>query len=93
MMTISDVPTRTPVPSAVMKRSCFCESANDNGNSPASTDLWLMSVFAVCIYYTSLEVQGTYAVAITTQSSNSIKKPSHIIAITASLRRLSGEYC
>jgi hypothetical protein len=38
-------------------------------------------------------LQGTYAVAITMQSSSSMKKPSGIIAMMANLRRLSCENC
>jgi len=36
--------------------------------------------------------QGTYAVAITTQSSSNMKKPSHMIAMMASLRLVQCKY-
>ena len=41
MMTMSEVPTRTPVPSRVTMRSCRCESDSDRGRMPARKELQL----------------------------------------------------
>jgi hypothetical protein len=38
MMTIKDVPTRTPIPMVETSLSCDCESVKDRGRLPARKD-------------------------------------------------------
>jgi len=47
MMTMSAVPTSTPVPIVVMKRNCRGEREKDRGREPAKKDL-PMAVSFLC---------------------------------------------
>jgi hypothetical protein len=43
MMTINEVPTKTPIPIVEMRRNCDCDKAIDNGSAPAKKELEIMS--------------------------------------------------
>ncbi len=39
MITINDVPTKTPMPIVEMSRSCACDREKESGREPARNDL------------------------------------------------------
>lgn len=43
IMTINDVPTRTPIPMVEINRSRDCERGKESGNEPARKDLGSIS--------------------------------------------------
>lgn len=85
IITTSEVPTKTPVPRAVMNRNCRFDRANESGRRPASMELDQVSMRKSHLAQRPLGwIQlSTYAVAMTTHSSSSIKKPSHMTAMPA----------
>jgi hypothetical protein len=74
MMTMSEVPTRTPVPSSVTMRSWRCDRDSDRGKIPARKELEL-SVDYMC----GVRRGETHAMAMRVLRVSSIKSPSHMV--------------
>ena len=80
MMTMSEVPTKTPVPSSVMMRSWRGERVKESGKMPATKELLLSAKMPP----PSLWNAGfAYAIAISVLSESSIKRPSHMLRISS----------
>ena len=73
MITISAVPTRTPVPIVDMMRNCRWESENDRGREPARNEL-VLSISHISIQ----SGRETYAMAIRLLKPSSMNRPSHM---------------
>ena len=76
IMTISEVPTKTPMPKVEIRRNCDCDRVRDRGNRPARKDLGVVHVRMVYICIVSCE---TYAIAITALKESRVTKPSSIL--------------
>lgn len=75
MITISDVPTNTPIPIVDISRSWEEDRLMESGNAPARKELSTISVRQS----TSAYCKMTYASAITTLKMSNIKRPSNIL--------------
>jgi hypothetical protein len=76
-ITISAVPTRTPVPIAVVNRSCRWEREKERGKEPARKDL-----VESCEFLWQLVYRGmlAYAIVIIVLKTSSMKSPDHMLA-------------
>ena len=84
MITISDVPTRTPMPMVEIRRSCECERVKVRGSEPARKELRggrvrLVEGWDVWCFW------GTHAMAITVLKVSSMKRPSNILSVCLEL--------
>jgi hypothetical protein len=88
MMTMSEVPTKTPVPSSVMMRSWRGERVKESGKMPAMKELLLSAAMLPL----SLWCAGfAYAIAISVLKVSSMKRPSHMLGIcSVTLKRKKG---
>lgn len=78
MMTMSEVPTKTPVPSSVMMRSWRGERVKESGKMPAMKELLLSAVMLPPpLWYAGL----SYAIAMSVLKVSSMKRPSHMLSV------------
>lgn len=79
MITISDVPTRMPMPTVEIRRSCECERVKVRGSEPARKELRGRNV-KVVEGWDAGWFRGTHAMAITVLKVSSMKRPSNILS-------------
>ena len=77
MITISEVPTKTPMPKVEIRRNCDCDKVSDSGKRPARKDLSVYYV-RIDIGYTRLHHE-TYAMAIMMLKESRVTSPSSIL--------------
>ncbi|KAL8806465.1 MAG: hypothetical protein Q9200_005026, partial [Gallowayella weberi] len=74
MMTIKEVPTRTPIPIVEISWSRDCDIANDRGKEPARKDLETISIKFQCV-----RREQKYAMAMTVLKVSSMNNPFNIL--------------
>jgi hypothetical protein len=79
MMTMSDVPTSTPVPRSVMMRSWRGERVKDSGRTPATNELMAVSLRSMWYHY--ITARDAYAIAIIVLKVSSMNRPSHMLRV------------
>lgn len=91
MMTMSEVPTRTPMPIVLMRRICACERVTAMGSIPAAKELEsdaLRSVRCSGGEREGGEIRGSYAMAMTMPKSRTVKRPSAIAAVGTAVKKM-----
>ena len=75
---MSEVPTKTPVPSSVMMRSWRGERVKESGMTPAMKELLFSAVMLPPpLWYAGL----SYAIAMSVLKVSSMKRPSHMLSV------------
>lgn len=80
MITIREVPTRTPVPRAVIRRNCRGERENESGRMPAAKDLRGVRVVLSPLYFSCCS-EISHAPPIIVPSKSNVQKPSIILIV------------
>jgi hypothetical protein len=85
MMTISDVPTNTPIPIVEISRNVVGERETIRGSDPARKDLNCQIISTtILLLALSHRARRAYAIPITALRVSSMKSPANMIAMSAS---------